>query len=72
MMSAPMTTLFAWLSYPCLPPTNGHPSFLETPLAVNFLETRLERTAQGYGSQEPAAQILVSVTTVETYRARII
>ena len=31
----------------------------------------LELVAQGYGSQEIAKQILVSVKTVETYRARI-
>ena len=31
----------------------------------------LERVAQGYGSQEIAKQTLVSVKTVETYRARI-
>jgi two-component system, NarL family, response regulator NreC len=43
--------------------------------SINILSERerqvLERTAQGYGSQEIAAQILVSVKTVETYRARI-
>jgi len=31
----------------------------------------LELVAQGYGSQEIAKQMLVSVKTVETYRARI-
>jgi DNA-binding NarL/FixJ family response regulator len=43
--------------------------------SINILSERerqvLERTAQGYGSQEIATQILVSVKTVETYRARI-
>jgi two-component system response regulator NreC len=31
-----------------------------------------ELVAQGYGSQEIAKQMLVSVKTVETYRARIV
>jgi two-component system response regulator NreC len=43
--------------------------------SLNILSERerqvLERIAQGYGSQEIAAQMLVSVKTVETYRARI-
>jgi two-component system response regulator NreC len=43
--------------------------------SLNILSERerqvLERIAQGYGSQEIAGQILVSVKTVETYRARI-
>ena len=43
--------------------------------SLNILSERerqvLERIAQGYGSQEIARQILVSVKTVETYRARI-
>jgi DNA-binding NarL/FixJ family response regulator len=43
--------------------------------SLNILSDRerqvLERIAQGYGSQEIAAQILVSVKTIETYRARI-
>jgi two-component system, NarL family, response regulator NreC len=45
------------------------------PRSLNILSERerqvLERVAQGYGSQEIAKQILVSVKTVETYRARI-
>jgi two-component system, NarL family, response regulator NreC len=50
--------------------TTGRPQRL-----LNILSDRerqvLERIAQGYGSQEIAAQMLVSVKTVETYRARI-
>ena len=45
------------------------------PPSLNILSERerqvLELVAQGYGSQEIAKQILVSVKTVETYRARI-
>ena len=45
------------------------------PRSLNILSERerqvLERVAQGYGSPEIAKQILVSVKTVETYRARI-
>jgi two-component system response regulator NreC len=45
------------------------------PRALNILSERerqvLGLVAQGYGSQEIAKQILVSVKTVETYRARI-
>ena len=43
--------------------------------SMNLLSERerqvLERIALGYGSLEIAAQILVSVKTVETYRARV-
>ena len=43
--------------------------------SLNILSERerqvLELVAQGYGSQEIAKQMLVSVKTVETYRARI-
>jgi two-component system, NarL family, response regulator NreC len=46
-----------------------------TPRSLNILSERerqvLRLVAQGYGSQEIAKQILVSVKTVETYRARI-
>jgi two-component system, NarL family, response regulator NreC len=46
-----------------------------TPRSLNILSERerqvLGLVAQGYGSQEIAKQILVSVKTVETYRARI-
>jgi two-component system, NarL family, response regulator NreC len=45
------------------------------PRSLNILSERerqvLGLVAQGYGSQEIAKQILVSVKTVETYRARI-
>ena len=46
-----------------------------TPQSLKILSERerqvLGLVAQGYGSQEIAKQILVSVKTVETYRARI-
>jgi two-component system response regulator NreC len=46
-----------------------------TPRSLNILSERerqvLGLVAQGYGSREIAKQILVSVKTVETYRARI-
>ena len=45
------------------------------PRSLNILSERerqvLGLVAQGYGSQEIAKQILVSVKTIETYRARI-
>jgi two-component system response regulator NreC len=45
------------------------------PRSLNILSERerqvLGLVAQGYGSQEIAKQILVSVKTVETHRARI-
>jgi two-component system response regulator NreC len=45
------------------------------PRSLNILSERerqvLGFVAQGYGSQEIAKKILVSVKTVETYRARI-
>jgi two-component system response regulator NreC len=51
-------------------PTDGR-----APRSLNILSERerevLGLVAQGYGSQEIAKQILVSVKTVETYRARI-
>jgi two-component system, NarL family, response regulator NreC len=46
------------------------------PGTLNILSARerqvLGLVAQGYGSQEISAEILVSVKTVETYRARIV
>lgn len=51
------------------------PAASGAPRSLNILSERerqvLELVAQGYGSQEIAKQILVSVKTVETYRARI-
>lgn len=48
---------------------------VRAPRSLNILSERerqvLELVAQGYGSQEIAKQILVSVKTIETYRARI-
>jgi two-component system response regulator NreC len=51
------------------------PTGCRAPRSLNILSERerqvLGLVAQGFGSQEIAKQILVSVKTVETYRARI-